>query len=98
MNDGTRDIGASPTNILLLRGLDTLTTEEDIIASLSIGVGEGASAAEKVRQGGIKNVMITKDRASRSSWGYAFVHFSDMKVSYFFISRFVVLTSTLACD
>lgn len=85
MNDGTRDIGSSPTQILLLRGLDPLTSEEEIIATLSTVVGRPGN---EIREGaGIKKVMIAKDRASRSSWGYAFVQFSDVRVSRLYLAR-----------
>lgn len=77
VNDGTRDVGSTPTQILLLRGLDTLTNEEEIVAALS-RVGGRASGA--VSRGGVKKVYITRDRASRQSWGFAFVQFSDVKV------------------
>lgn len=77
VNDGTRDIGSAPTQILLLRGLDTLTTEMDIVTSLGKITGRIGS---EVRNGGVRKVLITKDRASRSSWGYAFVQFSNVTV------------------
>lgn len=81
VNDGTRDVGSTPTQILLLRGLDALTNEEEIVAALS-RVGGRASGA--VSRGGIKKVFITKDRASRQSWGFAFVQFSDVKVRFYY--------------
>lgn len=43
----------------------------------------GGRAASEISKGGIKKVMITKDRASRSSWGYAFVQLSDVRVCPF---------------
>ncbi|GAA5874348.1 hypothetical protein JCM16303_005821 [Sporobolomyces ruberrimus] len=78
VNDGTRDVGSTPTQILLLRGLDTLTNEEEIVAALS-RVGGRASGA--VSRGGVKKIYITRDRASRQSWGFAFVQFSDVKLA-----------------
>lgn len=84
VNDGTRDIGSAPTQILLLRGLDTLTTEENIVYVLG---AIGGRIGKDIRDGGIKRVMITKDRASRSSWGYAFVQFADVRVRTFPLSR-----------
>lgn len=86
VNDGTRDVGSTPTQILLLRGLDPLTSEEDIVAVLGNMSGR---AGIEVREGrGVKKVFITKDRASRSSWGYAFVQFADVRVRqpFFFIA------------
>ncbi|KAK4705775.1 hypothetical protein P7C70_g438, partial [Phenoliferia sp. Uapishka_3] len=79
VNDGTRDIGSAPTQILLLRGLDPLTSEEDITTSLSNIIGRPGNL---IREGtGVKKVLITKDRASRTSWGYAFVQFADVRLA-----------------
>ncbi|KAG0662138.1 hypothetical protein C6P46_003531 [Rhodotorula mucilaginosa] len=79
MNDGTRDIGTTPGSILLLRGLDPLTTEAEIATALSrIG---GRASQEIVARGGLKKVMLVKDRASRSSWGFAFVQLADTRLA-----------------
>lgn len=77
MNDGTRDIGSSPTQILLLRGLDPLTTEEELVLSLSQIPGK---VGQDVSKKGVRRVFVVRDRASRSSWGYAFVQFADVQV------------------
>ena len=79
MNDGTRDIGTTPGSILLLRGLEPLTTEAEIATALS-RVG-GRATQEIVARGGIKKVMLVKDRASRSSWGFAFVQLADTRLA-----------------
>ncbi|KAK4047161.1 hypothetical protein OIV83_005613 [Microbotryomycetes sp. JL201] len=77
-NDGTRDIGSMPSQILLLRNLDPLTTEAEIVTALcSLGDPVGS----QIRTGGIKKVILIRDRASRASWGYAFVQFSDVKLA-----------------
>ena len=79
VNNGTRDIGGSNAKpLLLLRSLDTLTTEEDILASLGTLSGR---PGEEVRAGAIKRILLVKDRETRSSWGYAFVHCADVRVS-----------------
>ncbi|GAA5902601.1 hypothetical protein JCM6882_009329 [Rhodosporidiobolus microsporus] len=78
VNDGTRDIGSTPSQILLLRGLDPLSGEEDIVAALS---RVGGRANQEIAKGGIKKVYIAKDRASRSSWGFAFVRFADVRLA-----------------
>ncbi|BGP16678.1 hypothetical protein JCM10213v2_004680 [Rhodosporidiobolus nylandii] len=78
VNDGTRDVGATPSQILLLRGLDPLTNEEEIVSALS---RVGGRANTEIAKGGIKKVYIAKDRASRSSWGFAFVQFSDVRLA-----------------
>lgn len=55
-----------------------MTSEEEIVTTLSTVVGR---AGNEIREGaGVKKVMITKDRAAKSSWGYAFVQFSDIRV------------------
>ncbi|ORY84110.1 hypothetical protein BCR35DRAFT_324803 [Leucosporidium creatinivorum] len=78
VNDGTRDIGSAPTQILLLRNLDPLTPEDEIITALS---GLGGRAGNEIRSGGVKKIMITRDRASRGSWGFAFVQFADVRLA-----------------
>ncbi|GAA5864275.1 hypothetical protein JCM3774_001278 [Rhodotorula dairenensis] len=78
MNDGTRDIGTTPGSILLLRGLDPLTTEPEIASALS---RVGGRAGQEIARGGLKKVMLVKDRASRSSWGFAFVQLADTRLA-----------------
>ncbi|GAA5983876.1 hypothetical protein JCM10908_005959 [Rhodotorula pacifica] len=78
MNDGTRDIGTTPGSILLLRGLDPLTTESEIATALT---RVGGRAGQEVARGGLKKVMLVKDRASRSSWGFAFVQLADTRLA-----------------
>ncbi|GAA5857770.1 hypothetical protein JCM1840_000901 [Sporobolomyces johnsonii] len=78
INDGTRDIGSTPSQILLLRGLDPLTNEEEIVSALA---KVGGRASGDVARGGVKKVMIVKDRASRQSWCFAFVQFSDVRLA-----------------
>ncbi|KAM0791595.1 hypothetical protein ACM66B_006038 [Microbotryomycetes sp. NB124-2] len=77
-NDGTRDIGSTPSQILLLRNVDPLTTEAELVTALcSLGDPVGS----RIRTGGIKKVLMIRDRASRGSWGYAFVQFADVKLA-----------------
>ncbi|CDR40319.1 RHTO0S05e01420g1_1 [Rhodotorula toruloides] len=78
VNDGTRDIGSTPSNVILLRGLDPLTNEEEISYTLS---RVGGRASQEIAKGGIKRIMIVKDRASRSSWGFAFAQFADVRLA-----------------
>jgi RNA-binding protein 5/10 len=77
VNMGTRDIGSAHSQILLLRGLDTLTTEDEIVKALRSIPGRTGS---DVRADGVHKVMITKDKASRGSWGFGFVQFADVRV------------------
>ncbi|BGP25076.1 hypothetical protein JCM10295v2_003996 [Rhodotorula toruloides] len=78
LNDGTRDIGSTPSNVILLRGLDPLTNEEEISYALSRVSGR---ASQEIAKGGLKRIMIVKDRASRSSWGFAFAQFADVRLA-----------------
>lgn len=80
VNDGTRDIGSTPCSTLLLRGLDPLTKEEDIVASLVLAPAKGKSPRIKAEY--IERVMITRDKVTRGSWGFAFVQFTNNDVSY----------------
>lgn len=77
INDGARDIGGSPTSILLLRGLDPLSTEQDIATNLQ----NIPDPSQTVGSESVKKVMLIKDRNTRGSWGFAFVHFADVQVS-----------------
>jgi hypothetical protein len=75
INDGTRDIGTSPTACLLIRGLDPLTADSDIGNSvLTIPVNG-------IKEGGLRQARVIKDRKTRASWGYAFLQFTDAQVS-----------------
>ncbi|GAA5945160.1 hypothetical protein JCM3775_004875 [Rhodotorula graminis] len=78
VNDGTRDIGSAPSSTLLLRGLDPLTGEDEIFSTLA---RVGGRANQEIAKGGVRRVMIAKDRASRSSWGFAFVQFVDVRLA-----------------
>ncbi|GAA5896834.1 hypothetical protein JCM8208_007103 [Rhodotorula glutinis] len=78
VNDGTRDIGSAPSSTLLLRGLDPLTGEDEIFSTLA---RVGGRANQEIAKGGVRRVMVAKDRASRSSWGFAFVQFADVRLA-----------------
>ncbi|GAA6039432.1 hypothetical protein JCM8097_009543 [Rhodosporidiobolus ruineniae] len=78
VNDGTRDIGSAPSQILLLRGLDPLTNEEDIATALA---RVGGRANQEIARGGLQKVYLAKDRGSRSSWGFAFVRFANVRLA-----------------
>ncbi|KAA1121129.1 hypothetical protein PGTUg99_016329 [Puccinia graminis f. sp. tritici] len=77
INDGARDIGGTPTSILLLRGLDPLSTEQEIAQHLQ----HIPDPSQTVLPESIRKVMLIKDRATRSSWGYAFVQFAEVQVA-----------------
>ena len=76
INDGARDIGGTPTSILLLRGLDPLSTEQEIAQHLQ----HIPDPSQTVLPESIRKVMLIKDRVTRSSWGYAFVQFAEVQV------------------
>ncbi|GAA5843611.1 hypothetical protein JCM9279_000807 [Rhodotorula babjevae] len=78
VNDGTRDIGSAPSSTLLLRGLDPLTGEDEVFSTLA---RVGGRANQEIAKGGVRRVMLAKDRASRSSWGFAFVQFTDVRLA-----------------
>jgi RNA-binding protein 5/10 len=67
-NDGTRDIGDSPSQFLLVRGLDTMLQEE------SIAKGMAKLESEP------KRVLLIRDRKTQVSWGFAFVEYQDVSV------------------
>ncbi|KIM21755.1 hypothetical protein M408DRAFT_76581 [Serendipita vermifera MAFF 305830] len=71
-NDGTRDIGNSQTPVVLLRGLDPMSTLDVIAEALkasSGAVGQGAS--------GMKRIVLIRDRYTAMGIGLAFVEFVD---------------------
>jgi len=79
VNDGTRDIGSTPSQIILMRQLDPLATEHDIITALG---SIPSRVGDDIRlRSAVKRVLVVKDRASRSSWGFAFVQLQDVKLA-----------------
>lgn len=76
MNDGTRDIGNSQTPILLLRGLDPMSTPASIAIALRSAAGPGKDGAK-----GLKRILLIKERLTGTSWGYAFLELVDQAVN-----------------
>ncbi|KZO95158.1 hypothetical protein CALVIDRAFT_500399 [Calocera viscosa TUFC12733] len=72
-NDGSRDMGSQQTAVLLLRGLDPLTSIDEIETALRGVAGEGKAGAE-----GMKRIALIRDRGTRMGWGFAFVEFKDV--------------------
>jgi RNA recognition motif-containing protein len=72
-NGGDDDKGQMPNQILLLQGLDKQTTLQDIHTSFQM-------ICESIP---IQNIMLVMDRATKTSCGYAFVHFSSVAVRFF---------------
>jgi RNA-binding protein 5/10 len=67
-NDGKGDMGDTPTQFLLVRGLDTMLQEENIAKGLMKLEAEP------------KRVLLIRDRKTKVSWGFAFIEYQD--VSY----------------
>ncbi|RUS17918.1 hypothetical protein BC937DRAFT_89352 [Endogone sp. FLAS-F59071] len=67
INDGGRDVGNAPHHILLVRGLDNLTT------------GEGVHTTFAALSSAVRRTLLVKDRMSRMSWGFAFVEYPDVQ-------------------
>ncbi|KAJ8328633.1 hypothetical protein O5D80_003214 [Batrachochytrium dendrobatidis] len=65
INDGSRDIGDIPNPLLLLRGLDSLTTEDTLYRHIN-GIVP------------LVGVRLVKDRQTRTSLGFAFAEFSGL--------------------
>jgi hypothetical protein len=72
INDGTRDIGSVPNNILLVRNLDPLSSEEAIYHAFSEVTSSGTAAPLRV--------LLVRDRHTQISWGFAFVEFATSQV------------------
>ena len=68
-NDGSGDIGDTPTQFLLVRNLDTMLREETIAT--------GMAKLEVIP----KRVLLIKDRKTKVSWGFGFVEYQDVHVS-----------------
>lgn len=76
VNDGTRDIGNSQSAILLFRGLDPLSGPQAIHQAMRNSSGLGKEGAK-----GMKRIILIKDRATMTSFGFAFAEFVDIPAS-----------------
>lgn len=68
--DGLEQVGHNPCNTLIFRGLDALTTEENILTALM-----------RVTALPTKNVRVMKDILTNTSKGYAFVEMNSLQES-----------------
>lgn len=68
--EGFDHIGTNPCNTLLFRGLDALTTEENLLQALNV-------AAQMT----CKNIQVIKDQTTSASMGFAFVELSSVAES-----------------
>lgn len=75
-NDGTRDIGNSPSPLLLFRGLDPLSGPQAIYQAIIYSAGPGKQGAK-----GMRRIILIKDKVTMASFGFAFVEFVDIEVS-----------------
>lgn len=66
INDGTKDISTTPTNLLLLRQLDHLTTEESIFNAVNTLQG-------------VYRALLIRDKMTKMSCEYAFVEFTHVQ-------------------
>lgn len=80
-NDGTRDIGNSQCPVLLFRGLDPLSGPQAICQAMRGSSGGGTEGAKEM-----KRIILIKDKVTMASWGFAFVEFVDVQVSYIYPS------------
>ena len=71
LNDGSKDIGSTFTQFLLIRKLDSQVTEEMVAKSvLKLKVP-------------LKRVILIRDRISKRSWCFGFLEYYDSEVSSF---------------
>ncbi|KAJ9082572.1 hypothetical protein DSO57_1003343 [Entomophthora muscae] len=73
VNTGETDIGFAPSHMILVRGLDTLTTEEELYDAVR-------SISEVCR------IWLIKDRFSHVSCGFGFLEFPSQMVASGFIT------------
>ena len=74
-NDGTRDIGNSAVPVILLRGLDPMSSLDLISDALRASSGSGQVGAK-----GMKRIILIKDKYTALGIGLAFVEFVDSEV------------------
>ena len=91
MNDGSRDIGDVASHILLVRELDVLTNEKTVGTASALGLWCGLSIgcirASQVYDTvsaivPLRSARVVKDRLTNMSWGFGFLEFFDVNVSY----------------
>ncbi|KAG1144166.1 hypothetical protein G6F37_008738 [Rhizopus arrhizus] len=66
IDDGTKDVSLVPSNMLLLRDLDHLTTEESIYSAISPYYG-------------VHRVLLIRDKLTKLSCSFAFIEFVDIQ-------------------
>jgi RNA-binding protein 5/10 len=76
-NDGTRDIGTSPSTLVLLRGLDPITIPATVALALRSAAGPGKDGSK-----GMRRIMLIKDKTTGLGCGFVFLEFVDQSVSF----------------
>jgi len=84
-NDGTRDIGNSQSPVLLFRGLDPLSGPQAIYQAMLSSSGSGTHGAN-----GMRRIILIKDKVTMASFGFAFVEFVDVAVTFFIVSCYML--------
>lgn len=74
-NDGTRDIGNSAAPVVLMRGLDPMSSLDLISDALRASSGPGQIGSK-----GMKRLILIKDKYTAMGIGLAFVEFVDSEV------------------
>lgn len=67
LSDGTRDVSYVPNSLLLLRNLNTLSSEESVYRAVSGFPG-------------MRRVLLIRDKLTRMSCEFAFVEFDSPQV------------------
>ncbi|WVR04075.1 hypothetical protein IAU60_001074 [Kwoniella sp. DSM 27419] len=84
-HDGMRDIGTpgDGKRVLLLRGLDSGTSGEEVITRMSQEVARmlGKSGREAEAENTIVRMVLVIDRDAHSSWGYGFVELATAELA-----------------
>jgi RNA-binding protein 5/10 len=76
-NDGTRDIGTSPSTLVLLRGLDPITIPATVAVALRTAAGPGKDGSK-----GIRRIILIKDKTTGLGCGFVFLEFVDQNVCF----------------
>jgi len=74
-NDGTRDIGTSPSTLVLLRGLDPITIPATVALALRSAAGPGKDGSK-----GVRRIILIKDKITGLGCGFVFLEFVDQNV------------------
>ncbi|PLW07890.1 hypothetical protein PCANC_25428 [Puccinia coronata f. sp. avenae] len=75
LNDGTDDIGTEPFNLLLLQGLGSDSSPEDIRRTLT----NLPDASQTYDPQTIRRIILIRRSTTGASMGFAFVEFEDME-------------------